>query len=206
MYGIVRSLRIKKPSLLIWTSREEDLVVLWQDPRSPVRQIFHWHKYISPLGGMDSPGASEVLYRRLEKAGSKKPSSIISEQLAQGIAVLAEGNIREFIRFIKEILKEGAKSKAKLPIEEQYAISTVLNYHKELNLSSFEYLVLKYLKDAPSSSSDKGIQEVLGLKETQARDRLKALEGKKLVFALEEKYGKLLYKPTEKSLLLMKYH
>lgn len=204
MLGIIRSLKIKKPSLLIWPVRDEGSKYFWENPSSMERQLFMWHLYVPPLDAKDSPGAPDVLYKRLEKVSSKNRSKeIILKDLAQKIAILADGNIREYIRFCKEVLKTASKNSEQLPISNNFAISQILSFHKELVLSEEEYNFLKYLASYPSSSSDDEIKTEFDLGETQIRARLKDLEKKYLAVKKIGKHGKLIYKPSEKAKILI---
>ena len=205
MLGIIRFLKMQKPSLLLWPVRDDRFKKLWEDPNSMERQLFLWHTDIPPLGVPGSPGASDILYKRLEKADSKKGAKIIPEDLTKKVVLLADGNIREYIRFCREILKTGVKNVVPLPIPSDFAISTILSYHKELIPSKEECDILKYLDRSPSSSSDPEIQTAFDLKETQIRERLKTIEQKHLAIVNMEKFGKLTYRPSEKALILLKF-
>jgi predicted transcriptional regulator len=202
----IQAFELPGPSIFIWPVRSDEVRKNWRNPKSNERRLFDWHKNISHIGTVDAPSAWDILNRRLLNVGVKKGERIISPEVAEDIAVLVDGNLREFIRFCRDILRKGAREKVKLPISLKYAISTIRKIHGEL-LDSEERRMLQYLKNSPSSASSTKLQKKFNLKRRTLQDHLDILYKKKLVTYKRQKSksGKYqnVYSPSKKAKLLL---
>jgi len=202
--GLIRALEMPDHSMTIWPTRDTQTRDNFSSMKSVEKQVFSERLTLCGLGDNGGPGAVEILQSRFAQAGISWSDSPISSELAEFIGRLSRGNIREFIRYTKKVLEESARSGKKAPIETSFAGEILVRFFEELRLSPEERIILEYLRDRPSSSSDKGFRDLLGVSRTQVLEKMKPLVDQERVSAVEGKQTKITYEVTPSTLALLK--
>jgi len=85
-----------------------------------------------------------------------------------------------------------------------FAGEVLVRFYEELRLSPEERIILEYLRDRPSSSSDQDFCDLLGVSRTQVLEKMKPLVDQERVSAVEGKQTKITYEVTPSTLALLK--
>ncbi|MGB9587543.1 MAG: AAA family ATPase [Armatimonadota bacterium] len=202
--GLIRALQMPDHSMTIWPTRDRQTRDNFSRLNSVEKQVFSERISLSGLGAHGGPRAVEILQSRFIQAGLSWSDSPISSEVAEFIGRLSQGNIREFIRYTKTVLEESARTSKKAPIGMDYAGEVLVRFYEELRLSPEERIILEFLRDRPSSSSDKEFCDLLGVGRTQVLEKMKPLVDQERVSAVEGKQTKITYKVTPSTLALLK--
>jgi len=202
--GLIRALEMPDHSMTIWPTRDRQTRDNFSSMKSVEKQVFSERLTLCGLGDDGGPGALEILQSRFAQAGISWSDSPISSEVAEFIGRLSRGNIREFIRYTKTALEEFARSRKKAPIDMSFAGEVLVRFYEELRLSPEERIILEYLRDRPSSSSDQDFCDLLGVSRTQVLEKMKPLVDQERVSAVEGKQTKITYEVTPSTLALLK--
>jgi len=165
--------------------------------------VFSERLSLCGLGDDGGPGAVEILRSRFVQAGIPWSDSPVSSELAEFMGRLSRGNIRQFIRYTKKVLEVSARSGKNTPIEVNLAGETLVRYFEMLRLSPDERRILEYLRDRPSSSSDQGFCNVLGVSHTHISEKMKPFVDQGKANAVEGRQTKITYEATPFALALL---
>ncbi len=206
IYSLLEYWNFPSPSTAVLTSRNEDATEGWQDPNSIERQIFQFHRKLEPPWVPGTGNSKELLEVRFEGHYPKRGlwQFPLQDETADLIDVLSEGNVREFLRYVMNVLISGAELNKERPIGPSFAFGVLRNEFRLLHLSSDDRLVLNYLRENPSSTSDDSFLKQMKLARTTIQARFSNLEERHLItMSIEKK--KHIYTTTRKANLLLDY-
>jgi len=84
-----------------------------------------------------------------------------------------------------------------------FAGEILVRFYEELRLSPEERIILEYLRDRPSSSSDQGFCDLLGVSRTHVLERMKPFLDQENVRAVLGRQTKVTYEVTPVTLALL---
>lgn len=201
--GLIRALEMPDHSMTIWPTRDRQTRDNFSSMKSVEKQVFSERLTLCGLGDDGGPGAVEILQSRFAQAGISWSDSPISSEVAEFIGRLSRGNIREFIRYTKTALEESARSRKKAPIDMSFAEEVLVRFYEELRLSPEERIILEYLRDRPSSSSDQDFCDLLEVSRTHVPERMKPFLDQEKVRAVLGRQTKITYETTPVTLALL---
>lgn len=206
IYGLLECWSFPSPSIVVLTSRNEDAAEGWQNPDSIERQLFQFHRKLEPLWVPGAGNSKELLEVRFNGHYLKhgRWQFPLQDNTADLIDVLSEGNVREFLRYVMNVLILGAELNQKRPIGPSFAFNALHDEFRLLHLSDDDRVVLNYLRENPSSASDDRLLKQMKLSRTTIQDRFSNLEERHLIIMSIEK-KKHIFTTTRKASLLLDY-
>ena len=198
-----------QPAVVLLTHRDEgrQFASAFKNTKSLVRSTFDCVLRVSSLW---EPGKGDIKVLLRPRFQRGRPSTStkfpLSDDACHWLDTLSCGNIRELLRYTRHVLMQAA-GKQELPLPANYVLDRLLTDFPELDIEGEEELaVLAFLKNSPSSVSDKSFQDIVGSRSSLQR-RLEILEERWLVERDIKGRGKRqIYKITKKAEILMERH
>ncbi len=204
IYSIVGYWNFPSPSTAVLTTRNEDATEGWQDSNSIERQTFQFHRKLEPLWVPGTGSAKKLLDVRFDGCfpRHKKWKFPLQDDSTDLIDVLADGNIREFLRYVLIALIAGAKQNQKIPLKPSFIFRILQDEFRSFALDEEERRILGYLRNTPAAVSDKTFLNKVNLKRSTAQNRIDELRDKILI-TMNVVNQKHIFATTRKANLLL---
>jgi len=198
MIAAITNLQLPGDTTLIVAGRPEYFARHWQNSQSVLRQLFDAHQTVGPLFIPGKGESIELLSSRIVMPEGE-PRSLFQEDSIDLIEWLSEGNVREFIRNVRQVLIAGSVKAATFPFAPEFCWQVISAKHSELRLSMLGWKIAHYLwyREKPLNSVME--RETRITNQAVLREQLGRMRTSGVVESLRsEEKGDIVYRLTNK--------